>query len=156
MATGVGNSQSNMYNPPRPPEVYTVTEAVNEAFANDIRSQFQCDDAGRVLFFTSAPLDRAHGGLSSESAAVTHSAKYLAGREEWLAERARKRKLRDESVFNARNKRSPSHGKDAVTDEMVTAEAQKAMEKWFKGFDEDTARWTETAGLQGWNRSVKS
>lgn len=151
---GVAAPHTNMYNPPRPPEVYTLTEAVNDAFTDDIRRQFQCDSAGRVLFFTSAPLGRAHQGLSSDSAAVGHSARYLAGRNEWAAERARKRKLRDGSDSERLCKRSPSQGVNNTKDELVPSQAQEAMEKWFMNFGEDTALWIEAAGLQGWTRSV--
>lgn len=152
---GGGTPHSNMYNPPRPPEVYTLTEAVNEAFTNDIRHQFQCDSAGRLLFFTSAPLDRAHKGLSSDSASVGHSARYFAGRTEWLAERTRKRKLRDESD-NGSKKRSSPRRAEVSKDDHLNAQAQRAVVKWFQNFSQDTALWTEAAGLQGWNRNARS
>merc|ERR1712000_292584 len=158
IASGVGVAQphNNMYNPPRPPEVYTLTEVVNEAFADDISHQFQCDASGRGLFFTSAPLDRTHQGLSSASAAVGHSARYLAGRQEWLAERARKRKLRDEIGSEQTRKKPPSQKDEAIKDELVSSQAREAMETWFENFESDTARWTEATGLRGWNPSVNA
>lgn len=53
---------ANIYNPPRPPEVYTLPENVNESIAREMREGFQHDSAGRILFFTAPPLDRATAG----------------------------------------------------------------------------------------------
>ena len=43
--------------PPRPVEVYHLTESVQAAIPGDIRQQFQQDDEGRILFFTAPPID---------------------------------------------------------------------------------------------------
>lgn len=151
-----GQPHGNIYNPPRPPEVYTLPDVVNEAFPEGVRQQFQCDESGRVLFFTAPPLDRAHKGLSSDSAGLGHSAKYLTGREEWLAERDRKRKLRDEEERRGLHRKSPSRetGTSGLAGSIMS-QATEAMEKWFRNVDEDTARWQKDVGLEGWNGVVQ-
>ena len=153
----LGNAlpHGNVYNPPRPPEVYTLPDVVNETFPEDVRRQFQCDEAGRVLFFTAPPLDRIHKGLSPDSARLGHSAKYLAGHREWMVERERKRKVRDEEQIENMRKKSPSLGPRATElGGSIISQASGAMENWFRNFDEDTARWQKEAGLEGWSQVV--
>jgi chromatin structure-remodeling complex subunit RSC1/2 len=152
-------SQPNMYNPPRPPEVYTLPDPINEALPAQVRDNVQHDKSGRVLFFTAPPLDRANSGVSSESAALGHSARYLAGRKEWLAERDRKRKERDEKLNAEGAKRSTQEQSalDKETEETavaVTVQAATAMRSWLQHFDQDTQQWTKDAGLEGWRESV--
>jgi chromatin structure-remodeling complex subunit RSC1/2 len=149
----------NMYNPPRPPEVYTLPDQINEALPAQVRENVQRDASGRVLFFTAPPLDRMNSGISSESAALGHSARYLAGRKEWLAERNRKRKERDEGSTTEGPKRvsleedslSEETNKNAVA---MTGQAASAMISWLQHFDKDTQQWTKDAGLEGWRESV--
>ncbi|KAI2471168.1 hypothetical protein F4781DRAFT_388222 [Annulohypoxylon bovei var. microspora] len=91
-----GHAQANAYNPPRPVEVYHLDDALNDKIPQDVREQFQRDEAGRVLFFTQPPLDRPHRGLSAESATLGHSVRYLADRAREVEDRRAKRKARDE------------------------------------------------------------
>lgn len=49
------NGNSNAYNPPRQSEAYVLSDEDNAKIPADIRSQFPCDDEGRVLFFTNPP-----------------------------------------------------------------------------------------------------
>ncbi|KAI9150172.1 Chromatin structure-remodeling complex subunit RSC1 [Paramyrothecium foliicola] len=152
---GVNMPHANAYNPPRPPEVYTLPDNLNEAFPPEVRRSFQHDEAGRILFFTAPPLERANKGVSSSSAGLGHSIKYLAGRKEWLAERERKRKERDEKDGEATSKRSngDNHGNAAAR--AVVSQAVEAMDQWFQHFDQDTQRWEKDAGLEGWrNKAV--
>ncbi|RDW67978.1 hypothetical protein BP6252_09374 [Coleophoma cylindrospora] len=46
---------SNVYNPPRQSETYTLHDDANATIPADIRNQFPCDDEGRVLFFSKPP-----------------------------------------------------------------------------------------------------
>ncbi|KAK8091791.1 Bromodomain-containing protein [Apiospora hydei] len=82
--------------PPRPVEVYRLDDSLNERIPAEIRDQFQRDEAGRVLFFTQPPLERAHRGVSHESAGLGHSVRYLADRARGIEDRRAKRKARDE------------------------------------------------------------
>lgn len=127
----------NAYNPPRPPEVYTLSETINDAIPRDIREDFKRDGLGRVLFFTAPPLDR-RNKLDPECAHLGHSVKYLAGRKEWLKERELKRKERDErqNDITKRRSRSPPAGNEAV-DEKASLQARAALDKWFQQLNGD-------------------
>ena len=141
-----------MYNPPRPPEVYTLTDAVNETLPLEIRQTFQHDSNGRVLFFTVPPLNRNHKGVSPDSAHLGHSVKYLAGRKEWLAERDRKRKERDESVNKSPKRAAIELAASKEKAAEILAQAVSAVDHWFQQFDEDTEQWKAHTGLEGWTR----
>ena len=66
------------YNAPRPSEVYHLPESANAAIPLDIREQFQRDDKGNILFFTTPPVDVLPA--VNEGSAVGHTAKYLANK----------------------------------------------------------------------------
>ena len=66
------------YNAPRPSEVYHLPESANAAIPLDIREQFQRDEKGNVLFFTTPPVDVLPP--VNEGSAVGHTAKYLANK----------------------------------------------------------------------------
>jgi chromatin structure-remodeling complex subunit RSC1/2 len=125
--------QSNMYNPPRPPEVYTLPDSVNEALDGSIRFQFRRDNSGRVLFFTAPPLERPSRRVASESAALEHSARYLSGRDEWRAEREKKRKQRTDTEIGRVTKRPTpvTISSDAFTNS-VALQAAEALDEWFR------------------------
>ena len=65
-------------NPPRPIEVYRLPDSANAAIPPDIREQFQRDDEGHVLFFTTPPVDVLPP--VGEGSAIGHTAKYLASK----------------------------------------------------------------------------
>lgn len=156
MAPGHGT----VYNPPRLPEVYTLTDNVNETLPADVRQSFQHDADGRILFFTAPPLDRPHKGVSSESSGLGHSAQYLAGRKEWLAEREKKRKERGEKTPGeedaAKRIALDVDGDDEEMDSAgaIASQTMSAMGKWFQRFDQDTDQWRKEAGLEGWRQPV--
>lgn len=122
-----------MYNPPRPPEVYTLPDSVNEALDGSIRFQFRRDNSGRVLFFTAPPLERPSRRVASESAALEHSARYLSGRDEWRAEREKKRKQRTDTEIGRVTKRPTpvTISSDAFTNS-VALQAAEALDEWFR------------------------
>lgn len=141
----------NMYNPPRPPEVYTLPDNLNDVFPEEVRKSFQHDNYGRILFFTAPPLDRVYKGVSKDSAGLGHSIKYLAGKKQWLADREKKRKDRDENAALEAQKRielEAAAAKEAK--EEVVAQASSAMSKWLEDLEKDTHRWKKDAGLDGW------
>lgn len=63
---------------PRSVEVYHLPESANAAIPPDVRKQFQRDDKGNVLFFTTPPIDVLPP--LNEGSAVGHTAKYLANK----------------------------------------------------------------------------
>jgi chromatin structure-remodeling complex subunit RSC1/2 len=143
----------NMYNPPRPPEVYTLPDNLNDVFPDEVRQSFQHDSAGRILFFTAPPLDRLHKGVSNESAGLGHSIKYLAGKQQWLANRETKRKQRDENDALESKKRIELKAAAArEAKEEIVAQASDAMSKWLEDLDKDTQKWKKDAGLEGWGK----
>jgi chromatin structure-remodeling complex subunit RSC1/2 len=153
-SAGAGSNPANVYNPPRPPEVYTLPDNINEALHVQVRQGFQHDNAGRVLFFVGPPLDRTNGRLSQQSAGLGHSIKYLAGHKTWLAEREKKRQKRD-SI--RKSKSELSLGSNPVSEQLVGAMASQATEavnQWFQRFNDESSEWKQDAGLQGWGETL--
>ncbi|KAG6000385.1 hypothetical protein E4U21_005541 [Claviceps maximensis] len=142
-----GGAATNIYNPPRPPEVYILPNNVNDTIYENIRQTFQHDGAGRVLLFAGPPLNRPVKRVSPQDEGVGHSVKYLAGRIGWLADRQKKRRSRDMS--RAVSPRLPSHDLGS-TKHAPDSEAICAMNAWWKGFEEGTVIWQQKAGLDGW------
>ncbi|ETS06884.1 Bromodomain-containing protein [Trichoderma reesei RUT C-30] len=142
---GMPQAHGNMYNPPRPPEVYTLPDNINETLPPAVRQAFQHDEAGRVLFFAAAPLDRSTKGLSPLSSGLGHSAKYLAGRGKWLAERERKRKERDEQLTALRQKLRRTE--QQPDESPVVSQAARALELFFQNLSQDTERLKNDVGL---------
>ena len=93
-------------NGPKPYEVYSLSDTANASIPDDIRSQFHHDEKGRVLFFTSPPLDVLAPVKQGE--AIGHSVRYLAEklrRAEAIKEK-RKREENTEMAEDARKKRT--------------------------------------------------
>ncbi|KAI9816942.1 MAG: hypothetical protein M1826_001714 [Phylliscum demangeonii] len=138
-----GGPSSSYYQPPKPVEVYHLTESVNNAVPADIRAQFQCDDRGRVLFFTAPPLDPVEAGWVSLSPPLQHSARYLAekARREALvrdeaaaaaaaaaAAQTKKRKANDEGPDDSEcSARPPAHKKGRLSPSSAAQAATNAM-----------------------------
>jgi chromatin structure-remodeling complex subunit RSC1/2 len=159
MAPTPGNAmpQANAYNPPRPIEVYTLPDPVNDSIPDDIRNRYHRDDAGRVLFFTAPPLNRPHIGISPESQGLGHSVRYLAGREEWLAEREKKRKERDEKKAAEAHKRiEMEEQQKAQEQKTIVAHASEVLAGWFRKYDQETAQWRDQLLLDDWDQSMKA
>lgn len=66
------------YNPnaPRPIEVFHLSDTANAAIPSEIREQFHRDDHGRVLFFSTPPLDL----VPPAEKRLGHTLKYLAAK----------------------------------------------------------------------------
>ncbi|PLN77969.1 putative RSC complex subunit [Aspergillus taichungensis] len=112
-------------NGPRPTEVFHLSDVANEAIPADIREKFHCDDQGRVLFFSSPPLDI----IPSLQPKLGHSLKYLAAKEERrkLVE-SRKRKESDEEQERAENAKRQRADEETTLASRVEALTVKAME----------------------------
>ncbi|RYP15337.1 hypothetical protein DL765_005771 [Monosporascus sp. GIB2] len=132
------HAQPNAYNPPRPIEVYQLDDALNARIPHDIREQFQCDSSGHVLFFTQPPLDRAHRGMSNESAGLGHSVRYLADRAREVEDRGAKRKARDELRREEEMKRKAAESEVAERDRKALMElAGDMFAGWIKTMDRE-------------------
>jgi chromatin structure-remodeling complex subunit RSC1/2 len=74
------------------PEVYYLPDHANASIPEDIRSQFQCDAYGRVLFFTAPPVE-----VEKKGSKLHHTARYLVAKAE-REERIREKRKRDAEV----------------------------------------------------------
>ena len=88
--------------PRRPiPSAFIMSDAANASIPAEIRSQFPCDEKGRVLWFVTPPVDgrsmTRERLASHDSNGLSHSAKYLAARERRRAmiEETKKGRKRD-------------------------------------------------------------
>ncbi|GJC99853.1 chromatin structure-remodeling complex protein RSC2 [Colletotrichum higginsianum] len=83
----------NAYNLPRPPEVFTLPDAINDQIPEEVRSRYNRDEHGRIFFFTTPPVARPEHGLAPENANSGHSLAYLAkSNPEWLSDRTTRAK----------------------------------------------------------------
>ncbi|PBP18739.1 RSC complex subunit (RSC1) [Diplocarpon rosae] len=131
------SSQGVMYNPPRAIEVYTLGEPANSAIPADIRSQFHHDESGKVIFYTTPPLDI--NPVPKENQGLGHSLRYLADKVRCRAEIDNKRKARAAELdvaANERLKRLKMEG-DGELDRIV-AQKLNALEKWKTDMDRST------------------
>lgn len=150
----------NVYNVPRPPEVYTLADEVDAALGDDVRRQFQQDEQGRVLFFTAPPLKRPNNGVAEQYAGLGHSVNHLANIEKIREERRRKRKERDEKLAleQAANKKKSAleeeaKKKKAEAEQKAQAElVEKAILDWCAGMNRGTQLLEESLG--GWKATA--
>lgn len=137
--------QVNAYNPPRPPEVYTLPDTMNDALPDSVRATFQHDSNGRVLFFTAPPLERADDGVAPIDTSLGHSAKYLSGRKDWLRKRAMRKSARADAV-NKLPLQHPSRPSN-MTVTNFQPQAKLALTQWFQNMNKETQTWRNEAGL---------
>ncbi|KAH0558393.1 hypothetical protein GP486_004946, partial [Trichoglossum hirsutum] len=93
-----GVSTANAYNPPRPIEVYQLSDTANHSIPEDIREKFHRDEHGRILFFTAPPLDPLPPVKVGD--AVGHSVRYLARKQKHIEAMKLKRK-HDREAYEA-------------------------------------------------------
>jgi len=101
----------NAYNPPRPVEVYHLSDAANLSIPEDIREQFHRDEHGHVLFFSTPPLDTLPPVKHGQ--AVGNSVRYLAAKAK-----------RDEAIKEKRKREQ-----DAVEEQQSLAKKTKQEEE---------------------------
>jgi chromatin structure-remodeling complex subunit RSC1/2 len=117
--------QQPNYKAPQPIETYILNDAANASIPEDIRSQFQRDEKGRVLFFTAPPLNVPQP-LSKDGRPLGHSARYLAARAKRAAAKSAKRSADTSSDRHQPAKRAHLDS-DAVTDTAIAALRTKAV-----------------------------
>ncbi len=93
------SSSSNIYNPPRPVEVYHLSDSANASIPADIRAQFHRDEHDRVLFFTAPPMDVSP--VQEKAKTLGHSVKYLAAKARERATAEAAKALKTESTSDA-------------------------------------------------------
>ena len=117
------------YRDPPPIEVYTLPDQANLSIPREIREQYQRDEFGRVLFFTTPPVSVENG----TGAARGHSVRYLAERarrEETLAKKRQERDLEKQTVDRVAKKARLDAEKQAESDiEALKRKALGVLEK---------------------------
>lgn len=125
----------------RPADVYTLPDQLNDALPEELRKQYNCDASGKLLLYTTPPYETAHRGIAPDSYGIGHSARYLAGREAWLAERERKRKARDEARAEEQRKRAAVEAEErAESQARARDRAADAVVNWLTAYNEETKR----------------
>ncbi|KAI5302396.1 hypothetical protein KEM55_001129, partial [Ascosphaera atra] len=112
-------------NAPRSVEVYTLPDETNNMISKDVRGQFQCDEQGRILFFTAPPLDP----VASTSRELCHSAAYLAAREKRKSALQQRRKEQAEAREKEREDAMEKAAKRRKLNDDVLASAYGVLSK---------------------------
>ncbi|EEP82106.1 conserved hypothetical protein [Uncinocarpus reesii 1704] len=121
-------------NAPKPPEFITLSEEKNNAIPPEIRSQLQCDDKGRVLFWSTPPLNI----VEDQPATLQHTPEYLAAR-------ARRQKVIDrvrKEILDKQKARAEAESHQPATEE-AKGVAQEA-DREIKNEDTQPAKPVET------------
>lgn len=142
-------SHTNAYNPPRQSEIYTLSETANSAIPADVRSQFHRDDYGKILFFTSPPLNV--DPLPQKSQFIGHSLRYLAdkARNKEADEKKRKARVaRLEEEAQERAKRVKAE-EQSMTEILLERKA-KALGKWTADMEKGTDALYEHLHGENW------
>jgi chromatin structure-remodeling complex subunit RSC1/2 len=132
-----GGHSTNAYNPPRQIEVYTLPDAASGSIPIDIRSQFHRDDAGRVIFYTTPPLDA--NPVPSDKQSLGHSLRYLADKARNKEEDQKKRKayaIQLESEASDRLKRMKYD--DEGKKQWILDQKLKELTKWCGDLEKGT------------------
>ena len=157
---------AHVYNVPRAPEVYTLSEAIDAAIPPDVRARYQCDEQGRVLFFTAPPLSRPEPrGVAEPYAGLGHSVRHLASIKQIREERALKRKERDDAqaLEELANKKL-AHMREREAQRRAEADQQaqaEMLERVLLGFAAEIDRGTRIldeqfgpGGFAAWDRMM--
>lgn len=135
---------------PRPIEVWHLPDPANASIPEDIRQQFQCDEQGRVLFFTAPP------AASEPKTTLAHTAKYLAyktKREEMFREKRKREALNSGGDGEAR-KRARSE-ETLVQEKVKEAARRKALEVMEDALADATVAEYQTMYGKGWKEAME-
>ncbi|KAF4631197.1 hypothetical protein G7Y89_g6930 [Cudoniella acicularis] len=137
MQTPHTTHSSNAYNPPRTPEVYTLSESANLSIPADIRSQFHQDEYGKVLFFTVPPNDV--NPVPEDKRTLNHSLRYLADKARHKEEETKKRNAREADLEAEAKEKFKRMKEDAEAKKQRLVD-QKVVQiaTWVKKMDKGT------------------
>lgn len=143
------SGHSNVYNPPRTIEVYTLPEPANHAIPKEVRDQFRTDEKGRVLFFTAPPL--AVNPVPADKQKLGHSLRYLADKARNKQADAQKRKEYEEWKQNEAKNASKRIKLEQENQLQTTIENNvKFVEKWSSNFDAVTEKFYQDLYGENW------
>jgi len=117
-----------------------LNDAANASIPPDIRHQFRCDNAGRVLFFTAPPVEFAEQestmGAPGKGPLLGHSIEYTASKIRRKAELEERKKRRAEAQVERTEKRQKIQ-EEQITEfsdkvQVLLQEAVKALETQLK------------------------
>ncbi|RDI84002.1 putative transcription initiation factor TFIID subunit [Venturia inaequalis] len=135
---------------PPPIEVWHLPDSANGSIPEDLRSQFQCDEAGRILFFTAPP------AASEPRTQLGHTAKYLAyksKREEMLRE---KRKADALSYGNDGEARKRAKSEESVLRDKIKEQARlQALEVMEDALADATVAEFRAIYGEGWKEAME-
>ncbi|SZF00712.1 unnamed protein product [Blumeria hordei] len=133
------NQHSNVYNPTHTIEVYTLPDTANSSIPADIRDQFHKDDSGRVIFFTTPPIDV--NPIVEETQVLCHSLKYLADKARRRDEDNKKRKAREINLefLNEENSQRLRNNK-TYTENYIAQQGITAIKNWSLELEKETAK----------------
>jgi chromatin structure-remodeling complex subunit RSC1/2 len=135
--TSVSHGSHNAYNPPRQSEIYTLSETANSAIPTDVRSQFHKDDYGKILFFTTPPLNV--DPLPPKSQFLGHSLRYLADKARNKEADEKKRKARaDRLEEEAQERVKRVKAEEQSVAELLLERKAKALGKWTEDMEKGT------------------
>lgn len=145
------SGSTNQYNPPRAVEVYTLADQANAAIPAEIRSQFQTDEYGKVIFFTAPPLDA--NPVPEEAQHLGHSLRYLADKARSKEADEKKRKAREaelEAEASAKVKRMKETSEGKQT--WLYNQKLKALEAWNSNTEKGTVELYQKMHGEDWEQ----
>lgn len=141
----------------RLPEVGHLPENANLAIPEEIRNQFQQDEHGHVLWFTSPPVDTLPP--SKPRSAVGHTARYLANKIRAKKAAQEKRKAEDlpedEEERAQRAIKKAKQGVDGDLEQQIKDLTVKAIWKWNGQMQADTDKIYESLYGELWEEGKK-
>lgn len=142
---------NNTYNPPRPPEVFVLPDHVNDQIPEEVRSLYNRDENGRIIFFTTPPVARPEHGLAPDNANTGHSLAYLAkSNPEWLSERASRAKaFAAAKQKELKTKMAIDEITEGKTEDELRDWASNAWALYWKSHAQETARMREGDDMEG-------
>lgn len=148
--SNIGGSKAN--------DIWMLSEHANAAIPPEIREEFQCDEKGHVLFFTTPPVDTTQPPKSG--APIGHTAKYLANKLRQKIAIREKRKAaglpeegEDPDSLPVSKKVKTSTLKVETSEEFhqeVITLRQKALDVWIKQMDTGTETIYKAAYGEEW------
>ncbi len=115
------------YNAPRAPEVYHLDNNANASIPKEIRDQFHCDGQGRVLFYTTPPVNVEI--LEGQGRVLGHSVRYLAAKQRREMEMRAKRSFEEAQPNQTEEARKKAKVDTSLpSDEVILNTTVKALE----------------------------
>lgn len=139
----------------RPHDVYRLSEQANSQIPAEVRQQFQQDEQGNVLFFTTPPLDVLQP--MKEGFAVGHTARYLA--EKARRETALREKRKAQGITEDKGEPPAKKTKSAPQGNLsaqIHGMRDRALSLWAEQMQEGTARIYQDIYGSDWEKAANA